>query len=506
MGLLSDDSFLDNLLPTWALDNARIKGRVFSFHNHAYLRGIYLCNDPTIVVEKAVQMGVSIWASVRSIWLAAKKGRDTSYFFPTRDLANRFSGQRIRDEILMCSPNIKALMSAKEMDSVSGRRIGSGIVNFRGLRSEADVQETPADHVVVDEYDFVQDFSMIGKAFDRLSHSSLKWKVLIGIPSIEEYGIDSWFLKSDQRYWHIKCRHGQCGVDNVLEETFPECLVRDSEGRVQRVCWKCGKALDCQNGYWKPHEPEHKLAGFHLSQLFSEYADLDNILEKWEESGKNENFWRQILGKPFVNKENRLDYAQVMACKRAFDIDPHETRNCMGCDTGKGQHYVIARRCEKEIRVIKIGTCETFAELRNLMDVYNVGRCVIDPGGNVSSVKEFIDDFPGRAFQCYYHGNDKSYIEWDDDKQQVNAHRTATLDKSCDVVRGQGIWFPAISPELHNLAKHCVNSVKKREEDEITGKIKFTYIRTGADHYRHALNYLYIATTMDVPEPAIRFL
>ena len=449
-------------------------------------------------------MGISIYATLRSVWLASIRSRDTSYFFPTKQLAYRFSSQRVRDEILACSPVIRKYMNAKEMDSVIGRRIGGGILNFRGLRSETDVQETPADHVVIDEYDFVDDFSMISKAFDRLSHSSLKWRILIGIPSIEEYGIDAWFQKSDQRYWHVICLH--CGTENVLEDTFPECLQRVDEDTVIRVCYKCGGTLDCQKGIWRPRNPESKIVGFHVSQLFSEYSDLSNILTQWEESGKNESFWRQILGKPFVNKENRLDYNQVMACRREYDVDVQSTRNQMGCDTGKGQHYVIVRRFDKEIRTIKIGQCETFAELRNIMDVYNVGRCVIDPGGNVSSVKEFVDHFNGRAFQCYYHANDKNYIEWNDETHQVNAHRTATLDKSCDIVRGVGIWFNGNDPELPILAKHCVNSVKKKEEDEETGKIKFTYIRTGPDHYRHALNYAYIATTMEVPEPAIRFL
>lgn len=492
----------EKLLQKWVCDNVNIKTKKFSFKGHAYLEEIYADTSDIIVIEKAVQMGASIFGVTKAMHRAAVFGEASTYFMPVKGLAFQFSGARVRDEIIMKSPKISALMDKKSIDAVQARRIGRGIINFRGMESPLDTQSDPADLVIIDEFDQVSNFQRIQEAFDRLSHSARKWKLLIGIPSIEDYGIDSWFRRSDQRYWHITCPQGH---ENVLEDTFPECL-EERDGRVVRVCVTCTEELDCQHGHWEAKNPGSKIRGYHLSQLFSEYSDLAEILEQYHKSAVNETFWRQKLGKPFVSAENRLSLIELKACRRVYDEadlkNIRSTLNFMGVDTGKHQHYIIARKDGEEYRTLKIGYCEDFATLREEMDIYNIGTCVIDPGGNITSVKEFVEAFPGRAYACYYHANDKVYVDLneadlDNGKiASVNAHRTATLDNSSNLIRGQRWIVNQDDPRFDEFAKHCMNSVKNKEEDSETEKIRYKYIRTGPDHWRHAQNYCMIAGEM----------
>ena len=51
----------------WALTFAVIGGAPFSFDRHEYLRGIYECGSPHIVLEKAAQMGGSVFGIVDSL-------------------------------------------------------------------------------------------------------------------------------------------------------------------------------------------------------------------------------------------------------------------------------------------------------------------------------------------------------------------------------------------------------------------------------------------------------
>jgi hypothetical protein len=292
----------------------------------------------------------------------------------------------------------------------------------------------------------------------------------------------------------------------VLEDTFPDCL-QERAGKVLRVCVTCGEELDCQHGHWVPKVPGAEIRGYHLCQLFSEFADLKEILKQYEKSGRDETFWRQKLGKPFVNAENRLSRGDLMACRRAYHVNLDDGDKFMGCDTGKGQHYFVLQRDGEQYRTIAMGHCDDFNDLSQIMHRYNVSKAVIDPGGNIVSVREFVRRHEGRAYSCYYHGTDKKYLDWDENEYQVNAHRTATLDASTEAIRRQELILPMEEncAELGEFMKHCQNLVKTKEEDADTGRIRFTWIRSGPDHYRHAWNYAFIAAQNDIM-PAVRFL
>jgi len=487
--------------PAWAQANICIKGTPFSFKGHAYLEQIYRDTSPEIVLQKAVQMGASIYGVTRAMHLAATYGEAATYFMPVKQLAFAFSGARVRDEIIMTSPSIKALMSQASIDCVSARRIGRGVVNFRGMQTAVDTQSDPADFVIIDEYDLIKDPRRINEAIDRLSHSERKWKLFIGIPSIDDWGIDARFRKSTQQHWHLICPG--CNHEQDMTAAYPDCL-QMREGQILRVCIKCSRELNCQQGIWVPHGTGD-VQGYHLSQLFSEYADLQELWEKRDSGLMDENFMRQKLGKPFVAAENRLSLTELNACRREYTFNL-QAGTIMGCDTGKNWHYIVCQKDGELYKTVSMGVCEDGNALAQVMNTYNVNKAVIDPGGNITAVKAFVNAHEGRALCCYYHANDKQHIDYDDRKMQVNAHRTATLDESNNLIRGQKLHLPMQgSAELDEFKRHCLSLVRTREEDPDTGKMRFTWVRSGADHYRHAWNYCYIAGQCE-SEPAIRIL
>lgn len=498
-------------LASWVKDKIRIKNNPFSFYNHAYLRQLYNDNSDIIVIQKAVQLGISTYATCRAFWLCDMYEEDTIYNLPTKEWANRISG-RMKEDIIKYSPAILALMDSKSLDAKETRIIGAGTLSYRGLKSPSGTQETPADQVVIDETDFITDFKRIGEAFDRLAHSIRKWKIVIGIPSIENYGINAYFKKSTQYHWNLTC---ECGNRIILEESFPECLKRIDNKTVIRICPVCRKKLDTQNGKWIAKYPDREVHGYLVSQLYSELVNPHNILDFWErlESGENlepgedkETFYRQIIGVPYLSAENQLTANEIIACCRnKTPEDINKSKNFMGIDTGKVQWFFIGRKNKDNdgFETIKTGSAN-FDELESYMDLYNINRCVIDPGGNITKADEFTQKFKGRVYQCYYVNNPKVFVEFNKDKLQVSANRTKTLDHSGEIIRNQKLTLlPRQLPAVGFFIKHCVNSIKVSEEDPDTGIKTFRYIRRGPDHLRHALNYFYIATQKKVSSPRI---
>jgi hypothetical protein len=68
------------------------------------------------------------------------------------------------------------------------------------------------------------------------------------------------------------------------------------------------------------------------------------------------------------------------------------------------------------------------------------------------------------------------------------------LDASHDLIERQLVSLPAEKyDEAKEFAKHAYNLVKKQEMKEETGEIRWTYVRVGDDHFRHAFNYDSIA-------------
>ena len=55
--------------------------------------------------------------------------------------------------------------------------------------------------------------------------------------------------------------------------------------------------------------------------------------------------------------------------------------------------------------------------------------------------------------------------------------------------------LPRRSDELDIFAKQLCNIAKVLQEDQETGSREYRYRKLGEDHYRHTLNYFYLAST-----------
>jgi len=488
-------------LALWASKRVRLDGRPFSFEGHEYLRGIYDDTSPHVVVIKAAQIGGTTWAILRSI-RACMTGLNVIYFFPTKTDVIEFSKSRV-SPLIASNPFLTKLI--RDTDTAGLKRIGDAYAYFRGMQSRVGLKSVPADMLVFDELDeATPDAKAMAK--ERLSHSDYRRVIELSNPSLPGYGIDEAYLESDQRHWTLKCPG--CGHWVSLEREFPLKLGQGvriirprGDGTYYRACPKCAHELDLAAGEWIADQPGQHTHGYRISQLFSSKVDPGDILREYQRTRYPERFYNLKIGLAWADVTHRVDRMTVLAlCGDEPMLESSEAACTMGVDTGRQLHVVISRRTglRSDVRaLVYIGTHEDFGELDDLMKRFNVCACVIDAQPELHATREFARRHPGKVYMNYFIENQKGATDWDRQGMIVKENRTEALDLSRRVIREGKVVLPRQSAVVEEFASHMAAIAKKLEENEDSGEQKFTYVRSGPDHFSMAFTYDVLAWQRD---------
>lgn len=489
-----------------------LDGRPFSFKNHEYLIDIYQDDSPRKLYKKGAQMGFSTLEMLSSVW-GCKNLYPTGilYLFPTKDDVTDFSKSRFT-RLISENPNtIGKWVGSTESANI--KDIGGAFLYLRGSRTRTALKSIPVDKLVFDEFDEMRPgsgktsedksvrFDPITLARERYSHSEFQHEDILSTPTLPDYGIEKEFEKSDQKHWYIRCEH--CNYETCLELTFPECL-RPSKNGVIRACKKCGGEIHPRNGRWVPRYSGRDLSGYYISQLNSVYINpktiwdlyrnLDNMtpLQRLE-------FWNSKLGMGYVETRDRLTKQQVYAlCDSAPMADKYigDPGPCvMGVDQDTKNVWAVVgkKMSDRYAKIVYLGILDDWNGLDELMENFNVWQCVADAAPEKRNARKFADKYPGKVFLNYYNHHQKGSAKWNWRDLIVQENRTESLDTSHELIMKEMVILPRRCHEVEIFAEHCHNTAKKLQEDEETGSLEYVYVKLGADHFRHALNYFTIA-------------
>lgn len=258
-------------------------------------------------MKKAAQTAFTIAFLLRTMhWIVERKWQHL-YFLPQKTGSTSFVQKRI-DPIINSSAYLGTKF--KSVDNRTHKQTVDDVALLvRGTNVESDMQETPADVLVFDEYDRMTT-TWLGDAKHRLDGSKVKIKTYLSTPSEPGHGIDDeeeWHA-SDQHHWEVPCPG--CGKfqfwnfkDNlmlgddkyscVLECQFCHREFRDDE-----------RAAANAFGTWTPYNLNGRFRGYTINQFNSPTQLLEDIMEDFFE-GQNDakllkSFWNQSLGEPYV--------------------------------------------------------------------------------------------------------------------------------------------------------------------------------------------------------------
>ena len=489
-------------------------GKFFETRKHEYQRGIMQCDHPNQCAKKGAQVGVTEINVLKTIHghIYGRYPTGTLYLFPTWNDVSDFSKARF-NPLIYDNPQIAAHVKTinaggKTMEAATIKKIGNGILYLRSARQTAKIEglkgdssslkSIPVDRIVFDERDVMSD-GMVDLALERISHSDVGEVFQLSTPSIPDYGIDLAYQKSDQRVWEIRCRH--CNTYTCLELEFPSCLKERKDNSVYRACKKCHKEIFPKDGRWTPQRPEVKdLVGWWISQLNSMFVNPAKILEQFQDPKTNlQEFYNSKLGMAYIAAENRLTKNDVIACCGNDVMSVRSEGPCsMGADIGKNIHVVIGSRLSggRQLKVIKVATVSSFNDLHDLGRRFGVKCAVLDLYPETRKVREFAASEKYPVFGCDYQERQKGAFAWDERNKVVTVNRTEVCDATHELVMNKGrLELPRRSDELDNYIKHMTGIVKVLQEDETTGSKVYRYRRIADDHYRHATNYFYLAST-----------
>jgi hypothetical protein len=365
-------------------------------------------------------------------------------------------------------------------------------------KTSSRLKSVPVDRVVFDELDEI-DPQMVDLALERLGHSMVKEEAYLSTPSVPDFGIDQMFLNSDQRVWMIRCQH--CGGETCLELEFPNCLLELPDGRVIRACKKCKSEIFLKDGQWVAQYPSRSkdLVGWWISRLNSAYADLRKILRTFQNASSRNlaEFYNSTLAMAYISTENRLTVQDVYPCcgKEAMATN-HRGPCAMGVDVGSLLNVVVGfRPKEKVLQVCYMARVSSFNDVHDIAQRFNVKCAVIDLEPEMKKAREFqvAERYP--VFLCDYQDSVKSGAQWNEENGMVKVNRTEICDTTHDLVTPSALILPVRGEEVEVFAKQVCNIAKVLQEDQETGSREYRYRKLGEDHYRHSLNYLWLAST-----------
>lgn len=515
----------------WALSHGLrlANGVKFSFNNRPYLRKPMSSTAIYSGSIKATGGGFSecqgILPSIHGM-ITRKYPQGVGYFFPTDTDMQDYVQSRFNPLI---QDNFEAIgkfvpKGKGSTDKTSLKRIGGSNLYLRGstlspgdeggdTKKSTKLQGIQFDRAVIDEVDQL-DPEAISKIEGRLGNAAIfgiigKREIrYIANPSDSNRGIDLMWQRSDQQWWHQKCLG--CGtLTNPVKEFLndPERSVGvykespDGHTLGYMKCCKCGMPLGFNDGEYVADNPEVKdLEMFQWSHLSSAYHDPYMILKRFRDppNGNLGDVYRLDLGMAYSSSEDQLRKDVVLSCCGQDGMPERHTGPCaMGVDNDDKKHVVIGIRTGNDrYRIIKVAQVESFAEVHDLAQRFNVKSEVADLRPNADSARAHQKNEKHKVFLCEYTPSNLNDYVFNENTGIVKAYRTGVFDATHRLFTNGNIVLPRQTKEIENFAQQCCNCVKGKDTST-KGVVNYIYKKTGNgnDHYRNALNYFIMAAS-----------
>ncbi len=453
------------------------------------------------------------------------------YLFPTSDDVSDFSKSQFKPLI---DENRSINRFVQSTDSNTVKKIGRSMLYLRGARAtrqhgtkktSTKLKTAATDRLVFDERDEMAE-DMVELAYARTGASKITdprvefsgERAFLSTPTIPDYGIDAQYHASDGRVWMLKCP--KCGRYTCLELEFPDCLVRrgvrDDQPAtsvtsfkgspairpgVVRICTKCRDSeIRPRDGIWIAQRPTVKdLVGWWISQLNTvtmNPANILNLYEKPKDDAQLSEVYNSMLGKAWIQAENRLTENQVHACSSVEPMAGQHSGPCgMGVDVGTNLHVLIGQRpYGQTVKIIKIAEVTSFNDVHDLAKRFGVKCAVFDLNPETRAVRAYRASASYPVYGCYYNEHQKGVYAWNEKNGTVMVNRTELCDSTHDMIAKPGYCeLPRRDRVVEEYARQMCNMAKVLDENKDTGTKIYRYWKLGADHYRHASNYLYLA-------------
>lgn len=468
-------------------------GRPFEFVHRRFMWDFLNDLSPLQVLLKPPQIGASETEIVKSIWVAAKLGKDIIYTLPTQSDVNDMAGSKV-NRIVAQNPLIAAWV--RDHDSVEQKKVGGAIIHYRGTFSAKQAMMVSSRLNLHDEVD-ASDPGVITQYETRLQAEAGGWRWYFSHPSIAGFGVDIYWQQSDKKEWRVSC--GECGTGQVLR--WPQSIDRQTRSYVCSTC-RAGISDEARaSGKWFNQDGVewagevaggYAFSGWHVSQMMCDWIGAGDVLDAFDDPNKDEQyFWNYVLGLPYVGSDNKI-LPEVVLRNVTPRVNGQSPTVVIGVDTGLPVHYVLMNGEGVFFAAKRSPEQRPYEELERLLGRFERSVLVADQGGDLIGVRQLQARFPGRVFLCHYRRDRKSQVvaRWGEGEESgsVVVDRNRMMQLVVEQLRDPGrVALNGSEDDWRELAAHFGNMYRTAKETPFG--VEYVWERSGPDHLAHALLY-----------------
>lgn len=450
----------------WIINNGFVNEtqKSIEFTNHRFLIEPFEDMHPDQVVKKSAQVGYSVLAILKSIWLAKYKGLNIIYALPTNDIIKGFVQPKV-DTLISSNPTIANQITT---DSVSLKQIGDRFIHFKGTGSQREAISTSADLLVLDEYDRALDMNVVNTFDSRLQYSEYAWRWRFSNPSQVGFGVDGLYQDSDQKHWFVKCQH--CNHEWYMDfEKDGNNHYIDQERRIY-ACGKCNKEIykhNRINGRWVSKYNNKARRGYWISQLMAPWVTASRIIEQKEESNI-EFFNNFVLGKAYTPSDLLVNRQTILRACAPSNIP--KLNVVIGVDQNVSSQIWVAGTPQG---IFAHGRTSSWEELEMLKLKYNA-VVVCDPNPYPTMPKKLAEKYTD-FYLCRFKehtGLDIITIKG----QNISADRTRLLDTVATEIEAGALLFRESPYALEDYIADWQN-IYRTTKEEPDGKTRSVWLK-----------------------------
>lgn len=508
-----NESFID-----WcrrlAADGLKVDGKPFSLDNRPALIPIYEAipthkkdaKDLTLIIQKATQLGLTIWEVLANIYMAIKWGPvSIGMFMPAMATAMHKSEHRFM-RIVRSSPSLYKILThgtdinGKEKKVGEGnvltRRVSDSLLLFLWTTGKVTTESIPMDVVTLDECQEMT-LEQIDKVRARTGDSDVQFTMMLSTANIDEQDINFWYRRGNQQVWHTRCEH--CGAESDLSDPsgiFPSKSIGYSTGDVPGVekneyYWRCpeceGPISDPQQGRYIVTNPgaSPKMLSFLLPRTISPKLTPRKMIEAWlgaKTGNQKKSFYNRTLARPYIDSD-QLPVSMshcLAAAEEGMRLGLRWKKSGRECFAGIDQMgsfnaIIIKERLpdgrQAVVHVEAIFNDDPFERCSELMDQFGVAVCVVEQLPNVNDARRFANRHSGRVFLAGYADLRDDQMQWGDQISRSD-NRTNEEDRTRFTVTLN--QYKCMQTALYRIKnRHCLfPDPDALEQDVIDGGVK----------------------------------
>lgn len=510
------------LLDNWRVSSGEFVGARYSFEHYPFLIDVAKDSSPKMVAMKCAQLGFTELMIARLFATADLLKGNLMYVLPTDDLATTISRARLKNAHAI-NPYLEKSLTG--FDTLRQFKFKDSFIYIRGSQTQIrDGREYQRQLISIDASKLFGDEmdewnqGVAGKLISRIGASLDPYEAYFTTPRIPDGEMAKQFANSDQKYWAIKCSHcNHWNVPLTLWDNVENFEYPDQEHTF--ICSKCKGTLDrlesdSKKAQWVAKNPTNgRWSGYQFTKLFFRPANIDNIVDRFNDPETQTECYNDDLGLPHQEKEFSVDDKLIKRNsapdKQTFDeFKDNAVALTIGVDIGKVMHANVRGIVgDKQIinDFIRFGDHE---ELKSYIMENNIRTGVIDAQPDFRASYAFCEEMShwGDFRVAYYDtwnipGKEKWLVKEDSSSEFIiTISRNYAMSKVMfELVSGELILpNDAEYMEDGEVKTHLKAPKRISKRDTRTGQtvMHFPPTRT-PDHFYHSLVYSRCAQELD---------